>query len=285
MNAKGFRRYLERLGLTQTEAANLLSVDPRTVRRWAEEGDNAIPGPAEHALRAWAGLQREGVPWRPEDIEDAQQVALHRQHAIELYELLMRVEARGGPRLPWKVDVDNGVATLGDAMRLSFYRLRNGGFSPAYYRRSDQTTDIERDRELIEDGFACIARAVAAQRKPMFFGASLQNDSVVLWDFQRVPTIAMKIPCELVRRMCRKNPDMTEEQCRFVADCNKELLAELAGILHGAGRYRELENKITVIEPTAMDLKSISNRFSTSALDLVPMWADPVTGRTSKAIE
>jgi transcriptional regulator with XRE-family HTH domain len=284
MNAVEFRCHLEKLGLTQVETAKLLSVDPRTVRRWAEGGDDSIPGPAERALRAWTGLQQEGVPWRPEDTEDAQQVALHRHHAMELYELLMRVEARGGPRAPWEVDVEGGVATLGEKMRLSFYKLRNGGFSPAYYRRLDEPTDVQRDWQLIEDGFACIAKAFAARRDRFdFLGPTIQDGALILWDFQRVPTVVMKIPCEMVRRILCRNADMNDEECRFATDCNKELMGELAGAVHAAGRSTVLKNKITVIEPTVADLRSIADRFSVSALGLVPTWVDPVTGRASKA--
>src|ERR1700729_4593161 len=95
MTSTEFRSCLGQLGLTQTEAAALLSVAPRTVRRWAEDGAE-ISGPAEHVLRAWTGLRRRGLPWHPEDT-DADQIARHREHAIELYQLLMRVEQRGGP--------------------------------------------------------------------------------------------------------------------------------------------------------------------------------------------
>jgi hypothetical protein len=273
MNATEFRVLLEKLGLTQVEAAQLLSVDPRTVRRWAEESGGAIPGPAEQALRAWVGLQRQGVPWRAEDT-DIEQIALHRQHAIELYALLIRVQARGGPRAPWQVDVEGSVATLGP-MRLSFYKLRNGSFSPAYYRRSDQPADVQRDWTLIEDGFACIAKAMAeAWRAQFVFGATVQNGHVLLWDLQRVPTVVMKISCDAVRRVLCRNSEITEEQCRLVADCNKELMTELAGTMFAAGRYEVRADRIRVIEPTTADLQSIADRFSTSALQVVPTWLD-----------
>src|SRR6185369_17629679 len=36
----------------------------RTVRRWMEDGAE-IPGPAEHLLRAWTGLQRRAYPGIP----------------------------------------------------------------------------------------------------------------------------------------------------------------------------------------------------------------------------
>ena len=41
------------------------------------------------------------------------------------------------------------------------FKLKNGGFSPALYRRGDQESppDTERDRALIEDALYCIATA------------------------------------------------------------------------------------------------------------------------------
>jgi len=170
MERSELRAVLSELGLTQSEVAALLSVDERTVRRWADDPVR-IPGPAEQALRAWLRLHRLGLAWKPEDLpigendtqELAKQIALYRQHAIELDALLRKVEARGGPQTPWKVDLDAHQATLGH-MTVHFYPLPNGGFSPAMYRRSDQPPDIERDRSLLEDAYACIAKALAYER-------------------------------------------------------------------------------------------------------------------------
>jgi len=161
------QEYLEKLDLSQTEAAQLLSVDPRTVRRWAKSPEE-IPGSAEQALRAWLQLNQLGLVWRPDSIafgehnpeELANQIALHRKHTIDLDALLQRVKERGGPASPWQVDLDKGVATLGP-IRVSFYHLRSGSFSPAFYTRKDCSPNMERDWTLIEDAFACIASAFA----------------------------------------------------------------------------------------------------------------------------
>ncbi len=167
MTNSEFQDCLDRLGLSQTEAARLLSVSPRTVRRWAEERAE-IPGPAEQALHAWIRLDRFGLPWRPDGVaigendpeKIAEQIALYRQDAINLDKLIRKVEARGGPAAPWHVDLKKRQATLGP-ISVSFYRLGNGGFSPAFYRRSDVHPDLKRDWTLLEDAFACIANAIA----------------------------------------------------------------------------------------------------------------------------
>ena len=162
MPAVEIRQTLAALRLSQTAAASLLGVSPRSVRRWLEGEE--IPGPAEAALRAWRQLEMRGLAWRPDSVtlfeEDQERIAVYRQEAMNLEALLERVDARGGPRLPWKVDLSAGQATM-EWASLSFYKLQNGGFSPSVYRRSDQssTPDIKDDRELIEDALYCIAIA------------------------------------------------------------------------------------------------------------------------------
>ena len=163
-----FSKALERLSLSEADAARLLSVNPRTIRRWADAPEE-IPGPAEQAIRAWLRLDELGLAWRPDGIaigeddpkEMSRQITLLREHAIELKSLLDRVKARDGPAAPWVVDLPKRMATLG-AISITFYATRNGSFSPQSYTRSDDKgVDIKRDWSLIEDGFAAVASTIA----------------------------------------------------------------------------------------------------------------------------
>jgi transcriptional regulator with XRE-family HTH domain len=159
MTIDELQQTLLRLGLSQTDAAQLLGVSPRTVRRWLEGEE--VPGPAAQALRAWIRLHERNLPWRPDSAcitdDNQDQIARHRMHAINLSELLARVEARGGPRLPWTVDRQRSHATLGP-MQVSYYTLLNGGFSLATYTRKGGDPDVQRDWEFIEDAMFCIAK-------------------------------------------------------------------------------------------------------------------------------
>jgi len=153
---------LHRLDLVSNEAAQLLSVSVRTVQRWLEGEE--IPGPVEQALRAWLLLHERRIPWRPDGVslerDDRDQIARHREHAIDLSEALRRVEARGGCRVPWEVDRVRCCAVLGP-VTVSFHKLRNGGgFSLAWYTRRDRHPDLARDKELIEEASYCIAEAM-----------------------------------------------------------------------------------------------------------------------------
>lgn len=58
MNAGELRDLLEALNLRQTEAARLLRIDPRTMRRYVL-GECRVPGPVAAALETWA---RSGIP-------------------------------------------------------------------------------------------------------------------------------------------------------------------------------------------------------------------------------
>jgi predicted DNA-binding protein (UPF0251 family) len=161
MSPEDLRISFKMLGLDQAEAALLFDVSPRTVSRWIE--GEAVPGTVEQAVRAWRRLNERGLAWRPDSVsvlnEDQQQIAAQREHAVALDEVLKRVEARHGPRFPWKVDLERCRATFGK-MELSFYKLASGSFSPAHYRRQDILPDVQRDRELIDDAIFCIAKAM-----------------------------------------------------------------------------------------------------------------------------
>lgn len=150
--------HLSALRLNRAEAAQLLGVSPRTVRRWFEGEE--VPGPAQAALRAWRRLAERNLPWKPDTVsiveDDQDQIARHRLHTIGLGQLLERVDKRGGPRIPWTVSFAEGKATLGP-VEVSFYKLQSGGFSVSTYRRKDTDPDVQRDWTLIEDAIYCIA--------------------------------------------------------------------------------------------------------------------------------
>jgi hypothetical protein len=163
MSSVELQQYLSILGLTPAEVAQLLSVDPRTIRRWLDGED--VPGPVEQAFRAWRRLHDRNLAWRPDSVsiieDDQEQIALHRAHAIDLAALMARVEARGGARLPWVVDRERRRAVMGP-MEVSYYPLANGGFSLAHYTRKDRDPDVRRDWELIEEAAYYIAKDFAA---------------------------------------------------------------------------------------------------------------------------
>jgi hypothetical protein len=166
MDKDQLEQYLRRLGLAPADAAQLLSISPRTLRRWLDGEE--IPGPAQRAILAWIHLHELHLPWRPDAVsivgDDQDQIARHRQHTIDLDEVLQRVEARGGAKAPWVVDWDKGRASLA-SMEVSFYKLQSGGFSLGSYRRTDSAPDATRDMPMIEDAVYCVAQTLAKKAK------------------------------------------------------------------------------------------------------------------------
>ena len=282
MSAADLQFHFLQLGLVPDEAAQLLSVSPRTVQRWGH-GLQEIPGPAEQSLRAWLRLHERGLAWRPDGeaiaTGDDAMIARHREHSVELDELLKRVDSRGGPAAPWQVDLERGRAMLGP-LQVSFYKLRNGGFSPQSYRRTDGPVDMQRDWPLIEDAYACIARAFAAQGQPprtrfAFVGPSLENGRLALWDLSLTPPVVAVMSCQTLRDAFGLAAKITDAKCRLLAERNKELLGEVAETLFAAERYAVKEYGIRVLDLGAQDLHAVTDRFSLSILNSTGIWGTP----------
>jgi hypothetical protein len=161
MTTQEFAEHLSALRLPPAEAAQLLGVSERSLRRWSE--GESVPGPVEAALRAWRRLDERWLPWKPSSRpaleSDAEQLRRLREHSVALDQLIREVEARGGPANPWTVDLIRQRATFGPA-EVGFYRLQDGGFSPATYRRLDRAPS-DRDTPEIQDACYCIAQSIA----------------------------------------------------------------------------------------------------------------------------
>jgi len=201
MDRNEFLLIIKKLGIAPKEAAELLSVDYRTVKRWMARGGQ-VPEPSEKALRAWLRLKQRGLPWRDDAVslgfmdeqERAEQLSLGREHAMALDEILEKVRKRGGPAAPWKVDLERHFAELG-SIQFSFYPLANGLFSPAFYTRSDIDPDIDRDWPLLEDAIACITNAYSEREMPptsISIVSKSEANRRNLWKKHRVLEAAVK---------------------------------------------------------------------------------------------
>ena len=244
------RRHLDAFGLTQVELAQLLGANARTVRRWLAGEGPGIPGAVANTVRAWHRLQRAGLPWRPQDAPletgDVEAIAAHRYHALDLEAVLERVRAGGGPATPWDVDLDRQRATL-QGMHLTFYVLANGGFVPLSYRRQDALVpDPVRDQTLLEDGMACIARALERQGRratpSLRLGPSgvVGGATLVLWEQRPVPSLVVVLPLAVARAVL--GPSATIRELRGIVDGNGAALSKLAQALvdEGAGAVNAL---------------------------------------------
>jgi transcriptional regulator with XRE-family HTH domain len=167
-----FRASLNRLGLSQLEAARLLGVKSRTIQRWVA-GSPPVGEPAAQALLAWCRLADHGIAWRPDaaaiDDEDPATLSRRRQQQIGLEAMIKRVAARGGLKKRWRINLKRRRAMAGP-ISVMFNTLANGGFCPASYRRLDDIVDLSADKAgaraadqaLIEEAIVSFAAAVAA---------------------------------------------------------------------------------------------------------------------------
>jgi hypothetical protein len=166
MSQNILQKCLNELGLTENETADLFGVHPRTVSRWSKA--DSMPEQVKASFITWIRLKRLHLCWRPNAValgqdnlsELAELISQHRIHTLEIYEVIERVKARGGPATPWKVDLKKGEASLG-FMSIRFGLLPDGGFVPVDYSRSDELEpDPARDQNLLHDGFYCIDQAL-----------------------------------------------------------------------------------------------------------------------------
>jgi hypothetical protein len=267
MTRQEFDHHLHVLGLTQAEAAHLLSTGARTVRRWAED-PSKMPGAAEQALRAWVRLHQRGLAWRPDGTVlasgDEEAIARHRQHAIDLDALLERVRARGGPAAPWRVDLERCFATLGP-IKVHFYRLRNGGFAPQTYSRADAAPDPQRDWQLIEDAFACIAEALA--RSPdhgvetIGLGPpNLQDGRLICWDMNISPPVVTAIRCDDLRTTLERECPDTDCRRLLLDAVNRAEIGRITQSRLAAGEFEVRDFGIRLVNLSVEELRSASLR-------------------------
>ncbi|HTS41869.1 MAG TPA: hypothetical protein VMH84_15160 [Xanthobacteraceae bacterium] len=101
----------------------------------------------------------------------------------------------------------------------------------------------------------------------LFDGVSLSSDhsSVLLWDIRQSPAIVAKIDCGVIRDVVG-DPKINEEDCRLVADVNRELLTEIAEEMFSNGQYETRDDGVRVIVIGHLELVPLSRRFSTSVL-------------------
>jgi len=164
MSAQDFAAHLLALRLSFAEAAQLLGVSERSVRRWTEGEE--VPGTAAAAIKAWRYLDDHYLPWKPDAVsifkDDQDQIRRIRDHSGVLSVLIKEVEEAGGPKNQWVVDIPKRRARSGNA-EVGFYVLQNGGFSPSSYRRLDRP-NTEADWSDARDAAYCIAQAFARAR-------------------------------------------------------------------------------------------------------------------------
>jgi hypothetical protein len=293
MSGAQARAHLALLGLSQVDAAELLSTNSRTVRRWVEDDNEAIPGPAEQALRAWAQLHRAGWAWRPDHQllpgEDRNVQAARRVAAHAVSDTLERVRRRGGATALWDVDFARQRATLGER-QLHFVLLADGGFVPQSYRPGQGAgvplagdADLALDAALLEDGVACIAQALARARGACQPALSLapalvMGNRLLLWEDRSVPTCVLVVPGAVARTVM--GPFIALGEVLLLAHRHHEELVNVARQLvnEAAGEVNALGVRELIIDEGRLRRSGFARAGAGLLSDAMP--AAPSTSQT-----
>jgi hypothetical protein len=102
----------------------------------------------------------------------------------------------------------------------------------------------------------------------LFDGVTVSDDrsSLVLWDVRHNPPVIATVECAVVRDVVDQ-PTISEDDCRLLADQNKEVMTEVAQMLLAQNRCTVRDNGMRVIEITLADLKPFAGRFSSTVLN------------------
>lgn len=157
------------LHISDQELADFLSVTLRTVNRWHEDASK-IPGSVEQVIHAWLKLHHYKLAWRPDEIAFAEydenvinEMARLRRKACDVDNVIAKIKKQGGPKLPWRVDLERGVARL-ETLEVRFYVFDNTEFTPASYVWKDNTIpDLTRHQDLINEAYTCIDMKISDQ--------------------------------------------------------------------------------------------------------------------------
>ena len=108
--------------------------------------------------------------------------------------------------------------------------------------------------------------------KLRFEGVSLSDDhtSILLWDLSRNPVIVAKITCSTIRALIGR-PNLSDNDCRLVAQANIQLLTEAAQGMLAQQRYSIRDNGVRIIEIGRDELMPVVSQLSLSVLQVAEL--------------
>ncbi|MGA3308839.1 MAG: hypothetical protein ABSD08_09530 [Xanthobacteraceae bacterium] len=161
------------------------------------------------------------------------------------------------------------------------FRWNGNDDSPGTPQSRGQPTWMILDHEL----YPAILEWLPLERRPSlrrFLGLGLRFDGTTLsedqsrlglWDISRRPPIIAEVACTDLKEALGL-PSITPENCRLLADRNRDLLTEVADALFfDQQRYTTGSNGVTkVVKIGTAELAPVAKQFSTTVLDIVPRW-------------
>jgi len=97
------------------------------------------------------------------------------------------------------------------------------------------------------------------------------SSAIALWDLGQNPPVVAKIECQAIKDLIGKST-ISDEDCRLLAETNKDLVTRIAEELFKAKRFRLNDNQCRIIDITLEDLKAIEKEFSSTVLQIKMQW-------------
>jgi len=95
-----------------------------------------------------------------------------------------------------------------------------------------------------------------------FDGATVEQRQIYLWDAKQQPPLVLRVHCDVLKDALNQ-PTLSDEECRFLADHNRNVLADLAGKLREGALDRMGR---AALEATLNDMRPIANRLVADTL-------------------
>src|SRR5260370_31660406 len=136
----------------------------------------------------------------------------------------------------------------------------------------------------IHDAVIALLLVEAQMRARRFFAQTLSFDgvtlndnqtSIVFWNLMEQPPIVATVACAILRHFLGA-PDLSPEQCRLVAERNKELFEDVATLKLFRGEMKpNRDGKLRVIEMQPDDLHPVARKISSTVLEVAKLsgWA------------
>ncbi len=103
----------------------------------------------------------------------------------------------------------------------------------------------------------------------LFDSVTVSDDRrrIILWDLRHTPPVLATVDCAVLRDLI-KNPMISDDDCRLLADRNKDVVSQVAQAMLAQHQFKTRDNGVRVIELQLADLSHVATEISTGVLEI-----------------